>query len=349
MSITVDIYIAASADDGFVESYGGSFPPSTNQNAGTSDADFYIQRDKYGSNYFISLGLWRFNTGAVLPASCTVTAADLKLYVLAALDSNEGRNFQAEYYGPENWPIGVGDWQSAPVGSGAIAPVDIDAVVASVGAYHAFALQNLSGVSKSGYTGLRLGVAITGDATPTANSYGRFGAFDAGSSIPYLRITYTLPYTAMGAVAGAAAVIVASGTRTSLAKTGTAVVASAPVVVSASGIFNAVNSGAVTAAPATVAAGGAYAPFPRTGTADVTAAAASCASAGTRTPPPKVGMGSMIAAAPVVTIAYDSHIVGGGTIAGKRAFSWGAGTVVGILPPPSTSGIRILPWLRPAL
>jgi hypothetical protein len=178
------------------------------------------------------------------------------------------------------------------------------------------------------------------------------------------------PKTGMGALASYPAVVAVSATHAPPEKTGTAAVSTGKAAVASSGHFSATNAGDITAPAATIDLDGAYVPPEKIGTAGVllgwsegvfgealwgsedgplTGAPPVVAAAGTFVPPPRTGMVAAIAGAPVVVAAYDPHIVGAVGVVARRAFSWGAGQVTGVLPPPSASGIRVISWLRPAL
>jgi hypothetical protein len=85
---------------------------------------------------------------------------------------------------------------------------------------------------------------------------------------------------------------------------------------------------AVVAAPAVIALEGSYSTPFKTGTAAVTTNPATIAGTG-------------------AYIGFDR--TGTAAVAGRRPFCFVRGIAEGVLPPPSTSGIRIVNWLRPVL
>lgn len=125
----------------------------------------------------------RFDTSA-LPDDATVTAATLKLYATTLQDTDD-RNFQCEYY--TGWPIGTEDYTTSP-GNDAHSGTPLDSLTLNI--YNSFSLSNLGSISKTGYTGFRCSIS---GGQPTGLNHALFAAYDGGSNLPWLQITYTMP------------------------------------------------------------------------------------------------------------------------------------------------------------
>lgn len=160
----VTVAIAANGDDGSVSRYDTVYPPVTNPQTSLGTNYAFSEKSLLTGTYYVSCGLVRFNTGAVLPDSATVTAATLRFY--NEFDTTaDARNLSIEWYAGASWASSGGasdaDYTTAvgttaaSVALGATMPTGtVDVVLASV-----------VNVSLTGYTGLRMGVS---GAAPTA-------------------------------------------------------------------------------------------------------------------------------------------------------------------------------------
>jgi hypothetical protein len=132
--------------------------------------------------------LLRFDTSG-LPDGAVVSAATLTIYVQDTGDADT-RNLVGEWYDGSNWPIGEAD-HSASVGSTAI-----NTALSTVTAYssNVFTLATPNTVSKTAYTGFRLGVS---GGEPAGINFVTFNSSDTGgtSSDPFLSVTYTVSET----------------------------------------------------------------------------------------------------------------------------------------------------------
>lgn len=142
-----------------------NFPPTVWPPTGTdgSDlADLLVVRKTWGAFSEATVSLFRFDT-SIIPDSATVTYAALQLYVSAKGDA-DNRSLVGEYY---TWtpPMSDSNWVETP-GTDAIAGTDLTGI--PTGQIVSFPLSTLSSISKTGYTGLRLG--ISGAAQPTGDN-----------------------------------------------------------------------------------------------------------------------------------------------------------------------------------
>ena len=182
---TTEFDIAASGDDAEAYSDRESWTPSCD-GVDTSDDSITVEKDDVGSGDFsIKVGFVRWDTGSI-PDTATITSASFEPYVRNAKD-DDSRNFVGEYY--TSWPLTCsGDW-TATVGTNAFTE-DITGI--SDGQRHTIALSNLSNISLTTYTGLRLGIS---GGKPTDENQVRMDSFDDDDNDPRLSVTYTIDPT----------------------------------------------------------------------------------------------------------------------------------------------------------
>jgi hypothetical protein len=179
--------VAASGDDGIVQRVGASYPPTGAYTVSTTGGDFEglaLKSLVAGPEYRVLVGLVRWDTSS-LPADATVTAASFRWWQVAKA-SADTRSLAAEWYAGSNWPIDEADWTST-VGTDAHAGTLINDFITN--ADNDIVLTNLSNVSKTGYTGLRL--HVTG-ATPSGENYLAYSPFDGTFTEPRLIVDYTV-------------------------------------------------------------------------------------------------------------------------------------------------------------
>lgn len=139
-------------------------------------------------DYYAEICCMRWDTSA-LPDDATITGATLKLRLVSVVTTLT-RNVEGTYYDFGGEPTVAADWiLSAP--ASIFTPVDVAGL--TVGAVNNFDLTDLTGISLSGYTGIRLN--ISGDAAPVNNkSAARFASYeDPSLPAPQLDVTYTQP------------------------------------------------------------------------------------------------------------------------------------------------------------
>ena len=110
----------------------------------------------------------------------------MKVFVNAKADDNS-RNLVGEWYPGSSWPIDAADY-TATASATALGGADI--TVVATGAVNSFGLQNLAGVSLTGYTGLRLHVD---GGVPSGDNFVQFASSESSSPKPQLVVTYTIP------------------------------------------------------------------------------------------------------------------------------------------------------------
>jgi len=182
---TVDFYSPADEDDGYCTRYSSTYPPDTSNQACYTSGYLRLYKQNDGSDYIVNSILLRFDTSS-LPDNATITSATLYLQVYTASAMNTGgRTADGEYYSFTS--ISNSDY-SASVGTTAFS-------ISSGNLYpdETISLSNLSSISKTGYTGFRIG--ISGDA-PSAYTGVHYDIYGQSQTYPpKLSVTYTTGYS----------------------------------------------------------------------------------------------------------------------------------------------------------
>ena len=186
--------ITVGGQDGSGSLSGATYPGGvTSFSANDGNGTIYANRGYNGAGtYFVDNALMYFNT-STLPDDATVTAAELEVNVIAFVNTNN-LDVVGEYFAYDGSPTIASDItlneSSTAIGGIAIASIGTGTEI--------FALQNLSSISKTGNTGLRLKVTKrAGDAAPTGFNYIGIAEFEH-ATLPQaiLRVTYTTTPTA---------------------------------------------------------------------------------------------------------------------------------------------------------
>jgi hypothetical protein len=162
----------------------GSYPPVEAPSADSGASTLGIRRSgpSFGG-YEVRVGLLRFDTSP-LPDGATITSAKLRLYVVSRTSANN-RNLVAAWYPAASWPIDAADY-TATAASTAHAGTAIGSLL--VNTQNELALQNLSSISTTGSTGLRLHVD---GGQPNGENGVWIAAFENSLPKAQLEITYT--------------------------------------------------------------------------------------------------------------------------------------------------------------
>ena len=184
---TVTFNIATGADDGDVKANnmgsGATYPPASPTADATSSVFAVRRSGPISSGYEVRVGLLRFDT-ASLPDGATITGATLRLFVVSN-ESGNARNLVGEWYSSTNWPINSNDY-TATAANSAHAGTSITSLV--LDAQNTLALQNLTSISKTGPTGIRL--HVDGGAPNGENHVFFASPENTGLPKPQLTITY---------------------------------------------------------------------------------------------------------------------------------------------------------------
>jgi hypothetical protein len=187
--------VLATGDDGYVDaegSTGTTWPPDGAVTANTSGTTFLVRKLKASAFTDLIMGLLRFDT-SLLPDAATITAATLRLQI-TAVGNVTNRNIVAGYYDSSNWPISSGDWSGSDNPGSDAGTFALTGFSAST--TKDLALSSPSSISKTGYTGFRLGVD---GGIPSVNNDDyrvEMAAVDHASlTEPLLLVTYTTGLT----------------------------------------------------------------------------------------------------------------------------------------------------------
>lgn len=175
---TMTFTVAASGDDGTIQAWGATYPPSPSNVVTDSISVNAIRRDAAsgGGTWVVDVGIVRWDTSGI-PDDATVTSASARLRCTGIFDSGGGRSLTAEWY--EAGTLGLED-HSHTVGTDAHTGVllsDLAEMAGVGGIWDAdFPLSNAAlHINKSGYTGLRF--HISGDE-PTGWDQVTWASFD---------------------------------------------------------------------------------------------------------------------------------------------------------------------------
>ena len=176
--------IAADADDGTGYYQDSSWPPSGGTWSDYTGGNIFASKVYDGaSTYTQDSAFLRFDTSSI-PDGATITAASLSLYVVAKADS-ESYSLVGDYYDFGGEPTVAGDYEETPATS-IFTAEDLTGI--GTGTILAVDLTDLTGINKTGYTGIRLTLSA---GTPTSNNYLEIADHESANTEPTLEVTYT--------------------------------------------------------------------------------------------------------------------------------------------------------------
>lgn len=185
--------VTADADDGQFYYSRTSWPAGPSGTFTAVDGTTIdIGKSFLAPNYFDDQGLIRVDT-SVIPDDATLVAAWLDLEVTGKNSSDDVNSIiYIDYYDFGGEPSVAADWISAA------GNIDVSSKIADpikwfpakTGDIFRIWLRDLSGINKTGYTGLRL--AIWERATPTSNNFMSYAAYEhATAAPPQLTVVWT--------------------------------------------------------------------------------------------------------------------------------------------------------------
>lgn len=184
----VTFNVAVGAADGDVIGYGAGYPPPF-YSASSTGEQVFLQRAQYQTNqYTVTNGLMRWDT-STLPDDVAIDSATVRLGSTGQTGNQTSERISAEWYG--SWPIDSADYQPHAQTSAANGVTIADAVDDYVGdGYFDIPLDNVNGISKGGYTGLRL--HITGGQVALGQQQGMsYRTYESTARVePQLIITF---------------------------------------------------------------------------------------------------------------------------------------------------------------
>lgn len=185
--------IAAGADDGWRyrsdANYATLSTGSPSSNSGDASSNpLYATRE---TGYYITVALMRWDTSAI-PDTDIISAASLEIYPVV-ISNPDSLSLIGDWYEPGT--IGNEDWTTLPSGD-ALAAVALSSLTAS--AVNSLSLSNLGSISKTSYTGIRLGITRrAADAAPTGYNAVEIASYEHPSAQePRLVVTHAAPAVA---------------------------------------------------------------------------------------------------------------------------------------------------------
>jgi hypothetical protein len=175
--------VSSDANDGSCYKQGTTWPPTTF--AVDDGPDQYASKALVGGTYYADVSFMRFDTSSI-PDTATITGAVLKLDIIAKSDDN---NFSlvGDYYDFGGEPSVSADWIETASPS-IFSAIDLTGI--TVGAILSITLTDLSGISKTGFTGIRLTLS---SGTPTGQNGIQYAAYEHTTrQEPRLDVTYTV-------------------------------------------------------------------------------------------------------------------------------------------------------------
>lgn len=181
--------IAVDADDGYGYKIGSDWGtlnsnPYTDEPFG--DTICSTARAASGPNFYIVCGFLRFDTSSI-PDDATILSASLKLYCLNK-GAPDGATFGADFYDFGGEPSVEADWETVSSGN-AVSSISPGSL--TTGAVNTIPLTGLTGLSKTGYTGIRIAPKESGQ--PTGDNFIDFASREhATGAAPQLEVTYAV-------------------------------------------------------------------------------------------------------------------------------------------------------------
>lgn len=145
-------------------------------------------------DYYVLNAFLRFDTSSIDDAA-TITGANLKLYV-DGKDAPDGASadYAADFYDFGGSPSTSADWELTSAGD-AVATITAGGLTAGV--VNTIPLTGLTGISKTGFTGIRIAPKSSAVA-PTGDNFIDFAALEhTTGQEPRLEVTYTLAAASM--------------------------------------------------------------------------------------------------------------------------------------------------------
>lgn len=179
--------ITANADDGSGYYQSASWPPSGGTWTNTTGGSGWVSKIVSG-DYFNDITLLRFDTSSI-PDDATIDSAVLKLYCISKQDVGSYA-LVGDYYDFGGTPTVAGDWVETASPS-IWSALDLGSITTS--AVNNITLTDLTGISKTGYTGIRLTLSSGTPVDASLEGSLEFAMLDhATLQEPQLEVTYTV-------------------------------------------------------------------------------------------------------------------------------------------------------------
>jgi hypothetical protein len=175
--------VDATGDDGLTIAVDVAYPPSCLAVDTTATTIGALKNFSVETDFFSANALMQWDTSSI-PDGDPVTAATLS-YAMTEVDSgivdDDGRNLDGEWYAAANWPIDCAD-HADNVGTDAFSE-DLTTVVSPID------LGTLTGISKTGFTGLRVGIS---GGEPSGENSWTIDSSESGNDL-LLTVTFGAP------------------------------------------------------------------------------------------------------------------------------------------------------------
>lgn len=186
---TVTFDVASNLDQAWCERHAGTYagvPTGTfNQGGG---ATHHFANSLFAGTFTVYNSLIRFNTGS-LPDDAIISAATLKIWVTDN-GNPDGISYAIDYYNAfTGQPAVSGDWEASSAGDA----VSTFSGTMTIGATNNIAFTSFTGISLTGYFGLRIAPKVA--AAPTGDNFVDWASVEDGTAShrPQLEVTYDLP------------------------------------------------------------------------------------------------------------------------------------------------------------
>jgi hypothetical protein len=141
-------------------------------------------KTQFGGDFFVDNAFMRFDTSS-LPDIATITSANLLIYAVN-IDNGNSVTYAADFYDFGGEPSVAGDWEQTSSGD-AISLIEPNNL--TEGIVNTVALTGLTGINKTGYTGIRIAPANT--TQPTTINAINIASLEDAPQEPRLEVTYT--------------------------------------------------------------------------------------------------------------------------------------------------------------
>ena len=180
--------VPANADDGNVGRTGVTYPPGGTISASTAAPTV---SNSYSGGYSLQVALVRFDTSGI-PDDATVVSAALRFHVAPIYNANNA-SLGVEYFASSNWPIDSADYTATPSNS-AHGYTLVSSYIAG-GMVECILTDAAANINKTGYTGFRIHLKVTG--TPTGNNVMFLRGRETADGLPpSLEVAYSTPTAA---------------------------------------------------------------------------------------------------------------------------------------------------------
>jgi len=183
---TIDFDIAPGTDDSSAYFFGdATWPPNGGSFAHDAGAgSMSISKTDEGATYAQDWALMRWDTSSI-PDTATITDATLRVWI-GLINDTDNLSIVGDYYDFGGEPPVAGDWIETASPS-IFTAQDISAF--SSAALRTWTLTDLTGINKTGYTGIRLTLST---GTPTGANWVGIDTYESTShEQPRLSVTYT--------------------------------------------------------------------------------------------------------------------------------------------------------------